>query len=165
MRDDNPREIEEERRLLFVGMTRAIDRLSLTLAAQRDLHGQSRSAIPSQFLNEMQLSMRDNTIPGDTAVLRPPLPDAGNTMGRSAMADSPLLTTDAALLNGTGEAATLEQGFAVGMAVRHPRYGRGTVVAVDGFARNRTVTVRFEDSDEGVSFQAAHCPLQPLGRS
>ena len=165
LRDDNPREIEEERRLLFVGMTRAIDRLSLTLAAQRDLHGQSRSTIPSQFLNEMQLSMRDNTIPGDTAVPRPPLPDAGNTMGRSGMADSPLLTTGAALLNGTGEAATLEQGFAVGMAVRHPRYGRGTVVAVDGFARNRTVTVRFEDSDEGVSFQAAHCPLQPLGRS
>jgi DNA helicase-2/ATP-dependent DNA helicase PcrA len=75
------------------------------------------------------------------------------------------LTTGAALLNGTGEAATLEQGFAVGMSVRHPRYGPGTVVAVDGFARNRTVTVRFEDSDEGVSFQAAHCPLQPMGRS
>jgi DNA helicase-2/ATP-dependent DNA helicase PcrA len=69
------------------------------------------------------------------------------------------------LLNGTTEAATLEQGFAVGMAVRHPRYGTGTVVEVDGFARNRTVTVRFDDSDEGVSFQAAHCPLQPVGRS
>jgi len=79
--------------------------------------------------------------------------------------DSPLLTTAAALLNGTPQAVTLEQGFAVGMAVRHPRYGRGTVVAIDGFARNRTVTVRFEDSDEGVSFQAAHCPLQPVGRS
>jgi DNA helicase-2/ATP-dependent DNA helicase PcrA len=51
------------------------------------------------------------------------------------------------------------------MAVRHPRYGTGTVVEVDGFARNRTVTVRFDDSDEGVSFQAAHCPLQPVGRS
>ncbi|MEE3283691.1 MAG: UvrD-helicase domain-containing protein [Planctomycetota bacterium] len=165
LRDDNPRELEEERRLLFVGMTRAIARLSLTLAAQRDLHGQSRSTIPSQFLSEMQLSMRDNTLPGDTVVPRPPLPDAGTKLGRSGMADSPLLTTGAALLNGTGEAATLEQGFAVGMPVRHPRYGPGTVVAVDGFARNRTVTVRFEDSDEGVSFQAAHCPLQPMGRS
>ena len=51
------------------------------------------------------------------------------------------------------------------MAVRHPRYGLGTVIAVDGYVRNRTVTVRFEDSEEGVSFQAAHCPLQPVGRS
>ena len=77
----------------------------------------------------------------------------------------PLLTTAAALLDGTAKAATLEQGFAVGMAVRHPRYGLGTVIAVDGYVRNRTVPVRFEDSEEGVSFQAAPCPLQPVGRS
>ncbi len=168
LRDDSSRELEEERRLLFVGMTRAISRLALTLAAQRDLHGQSRSTIPSQFLGEMQLSARDHTDPDGPSVPRPPLPDAKAAAAAGAAVDrfdSPLLTTAAALLNGTPQAVTLEQGFAVGMAVRHPRYGRGTVVAIDGFARNRTVTVRFEDSDEGVSFQAAHCPLQPVGRS
>jgi len=165
LRDDSSRELEEERRLLFVGMTRAISRLALTLAAQRDLHGQSRSTIPSQFLGEMQLSSRDHTDPDGPAAPRPPLPDATRSSRLADAVEPPLLTTAAALLNGTGEAATLEQGFAVGMAVRHPRYGPGTIVAVDGFVRNRTVTVRFEDSDEGVSFQAAHCPLQPLGRS
>ncbi len=164
LRDDSSRELEEERRLLFVGMTRAISRLSLTLAAQRDLHGQSRSTIPSQFLGEMKLSARDHTDPNGPSAPRPPLPRT-RPASEVGQVDSPLLTTAAALLNGTGQAATLEQGFAVGMAVRHPRYGRGTVVAVDGFAKNRTVTVRFEDSDEGVSFQAAHCPLQPVGRS
>jgi len=165
LREDNSRELEEERRLLFVGMTRAISRLALTVSAQRDLHGQSRSTIPSQFLGEMQLASRDHTDPDGPAVNRPPLPDATRISKSNDVVNSPLLTTAAALLNGTGEAATLEQGFSVGMAVRHPRYGPGTVVAVDGFARNRTVTVRFEDSDEGVSFQATHCPLQPVGRS
>jgi DNA helicase-2/ATP-dependent DNA helicase PcrA len=170
LRDDSSRELEEERRLLFVGMTRAISRLALTLTAQRDFHGQSRSTIPSQFLSEMQLDTTDHTNPDGPNKHRPPLPNArqlDQAAKRAAkrLADSPLLTTAAALLNGTTEAATLEQGFAVGMAVRHPRYGTGTVVEVDGFARNRTVTVRFDDSDEGVSFQAAHCPLQPVGRS
>ena len=165
LRDDNPRELEEERRLLFVGMTRAISRLSLTLAAQRDLHGQSRSTIPSQFLGEMELTSRDHTDPHGSAAPRPPLPDVTRLSQSSDNVDQPLLTTAAALLDGTAKAATLEQGFAVGMAVRHPRYGLGTVIAVDGYVRNRTVTVRFEDSEEGVSFQAAHCPLQPVGRS
>ncbi len=164
LRDDNPRELEEERRLLFVGMTRAISRLALTIAGQRDLHGQSRTTIPSQFLSEMEITARDHTDPDGPRVSRPPLPEAAASTRWSDAVDSPLLTTAASLLEGTGQAAELKQGFSVGMSVRHPRYGLGTVVAVDGYARNRTVTVRFQDSDEGVSFQASHCPLQPVGR-
>ncbi len=161
LREDNPRELEEERRLLFVGMTRAISKLALTLTAERDLHGQTRTTIPSEFLGEMQLEIRDHSLWEGHTTPRPPLPDPATA---GAADDSPLLTTAASLLNGTAESAHVSQGFAVGMAVRHPRYGLGTVTGVNGFARDRTVTVRFQDADESVSFQSTHCPLQPVGR-
>ena len=162
LRDDNPRELEEERRLLFVGMTRAIRQLALSLAAQRDLHGQSRTTIPSQFLGEMSLEIEDCSLPEALAAARPPQPSPRPVDTEAA--DSPLLTTGASLLNGTHEAATLGRGFAVGMLVRHPRYGLGTVIDVSGFARERTVTVKFHEDDRTTSFETSHCPLQPVGR-
>ncbi|MEQ9066774.1 MAG: ATP-dependent DNA helicase, partial [Gimesia chilikensis] len=75
----------------------------------------------------------------------------------------PLLMTGADLLKQTPEAAELPQGFSVGMRVRHPRYGVGTVMGISGFARKRMVTVLFDEMEEGQTFVAAHCPLQPLG--
>jgi DNA helicase-2/ATP-dependent DNA helicase PcrA len=50
---DNLDQLEEERRLLFVGMTRAEEELSISLAAYREFRGQRRPAIPSQFLMEL----------------------------------------------------------------------------------------------------------------
>lgn len=50
---DNPEEMEEERRLCYVGMTRAMDRLFLTTAAARDLHGMRAPRKPSRFLAEI----------------------------------------------------------------------------------------------------------------
>ena len=75
----------------------------------------------------------------------------------------PLLTTGAALENGSLESAQLPQGFALGMQVRHPRYGLGTVVEVSGLSRHRTVTVEFTPDRRRESFIAAKCPLQPVG--
>ncbi len=76
----------------------------------------------------------------------------------------PQLTTGAALLDGTREAVQIPIGFQAGMQVRHPRYGRGTILSTEGFGGRRTVTVQFESSPERRTFVAAKCPLQPIGR-
>ena len=67
----------------------------------------------------------------------------------------------------TGESPTLshdEHRRIVKLCVETAK-GRVPVIAGAGYVRNRAVTVRFGDSEEGVSFQAAHRPLQPVGRS
>ena len=73
------------------------------------------------------------------------------------------LTTAAALQAGTNEAVELRMGFSVGMQVRHPRYGLGTVIDVSGMARRRTVTVDFVAENRRERFVEDKCPLQPVG--
>ncbi len=61
---DNPEQIEEERRLMFVGMTRAQEELQLSRAVYRDFRGQRRMTVPSPFLMELprsELELRDET--------------------------------------------------------------------------------------------------------
>ncbi len=50
--------------------------------------------------------------------------------------------------------------FAVGMMVRHPRYGTGKVLSVSGAGRRQTVSVRFETGDREETFVAARSPLR-----
>ncbi|MBA3313837.1 MAG: UvrD-helicase domain-containing protein [Planctomycetaceae bacterium] len=204
------RELEEERRLLFVGVTRAREELTITHAAKRELRGRPLPAIPSEFLHEMTLEHADfDRSPGiefDTSFDvedfsqeaeesrvesresrvesresratqkasggSPESSDHGND--RDIPFSHPLspqlstlnsfkLTTGAQLLRGDGGAADLPQSFGVGQQVRHPRYGLGTVIAADGFSRNRRVTVEFEDDRSRKTFVAAKSPLQPVG--
>jgi DNA helicase-2/ATP-dependent DNA helicase PcrA len=54
-------------------------------------------------------------------------------------------------------------GFAVGMSVRHPRYGVGKVVKISGLSRNRTITIQFDDDGRTETFVAGKNPLQPVG--
>ena len=160
LRADSASELEEERRLLFVGITRAIGSLALTLVGERDRHGRSLTAIPSQFLNEIPLVLRD--LSGPAAAPHPSLLPRRRRDSREDL-PKPILTTGAALMNGTGEAAVLPQGFAVGMTVRHPVRGLGRVVTVSGFSRNRTVEVKFDDDEQTFAYNTRHCPLQPVG--
>ena len=205
------REIEEERRLLFVGVTRARQELTVTHAAKRENRGRSMPAIPSEFLFEMTLDHVDETggrggysrgfadyesneTPFDDEEAPQPFADEFDDTGNAHEGFSRLrkpsaigneesnepqpqrrpkakpaavpglkLTTAADLLAGDATAASLPTGFGVGMRVRHPQYGTGTVIAADGFARNRRVTVDFDDDRSRKTFVASKCPLQPIG--
>ncbi len=188
--DRNP--LEEERRLLFVGITRAQERLVLTHTQRREMHGRTLSTISSDFLKELRVERRDCT-GGDfqessqtfaasdpygrdpygnefsqSASGRQSRDRAGwksGAAGRKKPKGKPHLTTGAALEAGSNQSATLPVGFAIGMQVRHPRYGLGTVVEVSGYSRMRTVTVDFDVDQRRESFIAAKCPLQPIGLS
>jgi ATP-dependent DNA helicase UvrD/PcrA len=172
-REAGRRELEEERRLLFVGMTRAEQRLFLTQTHVRSFRGRSVHTIPSNFLDELEceavIAGVAPLIPGPAA--RPPHPRPLSPGGRGENGGDapidfdrkPMLTTAADLLNGDRKQVDLPQGFGRGMQVRHPRYGLGTVIDVGGFGQRRTVTVSFADGERTETFVAAQSPLQPVG--
>jgi len=192
IRADDPRELEEERRLLFVGMTRAREQLFLTYTQLRDFRGRRLFSIPSGFLQETEFVSRELPPEHDRGKraaddaddeASDPEPTDFSQEGEivSAAEDSarrrPKRTSEAAkrlkimtgadlLADREADAAAappLPLGFAVGMEVRHPRYGLGTVVNIGGFAKRRTVTVDFRDAGHCETFIASKCPLQPVG--
>ena len=171
LRSEDNREIEEERRLLFVGMTRAQERLYLTSTQVRSMHGKSLPTISSMFLRELEFEPVDLSGPAfdfsDSWEGDEDFDDEPDMLFEDAdpppvKKSSPKLMTGADLLGGKGNGVELPQGFAIGSAVRHPRYGAGTVIDVGGFGARRTVTVMFDD-DRKETFVASKAPLQPIG--
>ncbi|WP_010585036.1 ATP-dependent helicase [Schlesneria paludicola] len=190
LRENDKQPLEEERRLLFVGITRAQERLVLTHTERREMHGRTLSTISSDFLQELIVERRDCTGAGVTMEMwdQDIIHDDGFEESSTAPAQSsdwyggtyksqaspkkpkktprkPHLTTGAALEAGASTFADIPVGFGLGSQVRHPRYGIGTVVEVNGFSRMRTVTVEFAADHRRESFIAAKCPLQPVGFS
>lgn len=175
IKSNDPKQLEEERRLLFVGMTRAMRNLYMTTAQVRAERGTPRITIPSTFLSETTYDIIDENNP-DGARKKSGVsskPDKKQELrdrlkASLANGNKPLLTTGAALLNGTSEGIELpdvssSSTFAVGMRVRHPKYGMGTVTHIAGFAKRRTVEVEFASGNRTETFSASHCPLQPIG--
>lgn len=183
LKSENPRDYEEERRLLFVGVTRAEERLYLTQTVQRAIRGKLTRTIPSDFLSEMPLEYRNlidpyAIVPGTMIVPRdvdpfdavdfPHAPEEhaveqrGTPARAPAAAPPPKLMTGAELL-ARREAEPPGPSFRVGMSVRHPRYGVGKVLAVSGAGRRQTVSVRFDVDSREESFVASRSPLQPVG--
>lgn len=168
LRDNNFRELEEERRLLFVGITRAQLDLVLTRSARRDMRGRMESTIPSQFVRELALSS-PNHPSGESlhqTADHEELLERHKARMREQLAaqlaqQKPLLMTGASLLNGTREAAAIPCNFTVGMRVRHPQHGYGHVTEL-GIGSRRTVTVEFE-TGQRETYVAARSPLQPVG--
>jgi DNA helicase-2/ATP-dependent DNA helicase PcrA len=106
--------LEEERRLCYVGMTRARHRLCLTYARQRTTYGSARRNLPSRFLAE---------IPAELL--------ACAATPRTALGDWP-------------EEERPVPSVAVGDLVRHKTFGIGRVLEVDGEGARAIVTVRFD---------------------
>lgn len=127
---DSLSELEEERRLLFVGVTRAMDHLLLTDARTRTTHGMSERTIKSQFYEELPAAnVEENDLAGgwgggydDTD--REPRWDSGSAIndGEQRYVPDPEYASPGAL-DAEGLPAT-------GTRVRHPQFGDGVVVAV-----------------------------------
>jgi DNA helicase-2/ATP-dependent DNA helicase PcrA len=178
--ENSDRELEEERRLLFVGITRAKRRLYLTQSRVRALHGREAPTIISPFLQEFEHERVDlddfRMPPGHEWVDEEPVILLDSHRGEetdteeSGESKRPMTTdlgarlfTAADLLSGTTGPAALPQGFAQGLQVRHPKYGTGTVIHVGGYGLRRTVTVRFQQDGREQDFVASKAPLQPIG--
>jgi DNA helicase-2/ATP-dependent DNA helicase PcrA len=127
-------ELEEERRLCYVGMTRAKERLVLTHAATRRLFGRAYSNLPSRFIFE--------------AGLMGAAPAAGLSAAGAARAENGLRAAPSAMRVKTG------------MRVRHPEFGCGEVVDKSGSGEMLKVTVAF-DSGATKKLLLRYAPLSP----
>ncbi|MCS7167253.1 MAG: UvrD-helicase domain-containing protein [Gemmatales bacterium] len=153
-------ELEEERRLLFVGMTRAQDELHLSCSQIRLFRGTTRYCVPSSFLNEL---------PGEYVVVEDftrgasPLPHSITAASGLCMSDSAL--SSAASPKVSANAGPSEESvWRPGLWVRHQVYGIGSVASVNGIGPGLRATIRFPQYGEK-TFVVAKAPLEILGFS
>ena len=115
-------QLEEERRLAYVGMTRARRRLYLTHAWSRSLFGSSNYNPPSRFLSELPADLVRSLDRGVEEESRP-------NRGRDALGHEPLPVTE-------------------GDTVYHDKWGEGVVLSVSGSGQRTEATISFEDVGE-----------------
>lgn len=161
-------QLEEERRLMFVGITRAQEELQISMAANRDFRGQRKLTIPSQFLMELPRSEMEIE---DLGLIAPSWSDAEFDQ-RVEPAEMPMplprvvpasaLTTAAELAGDATHAAFSPDDFAQGMIVRHPSHGLGRIVALSGSGARRKATVDFASGSGRLKFVLASSPLRPV---
>jgi DNA helicase-2/ATP-dependent DNA helicase PcrA len=130
--------IEEERRLCYVGMTRAMERLTLTHAASRSLYGRHDSNLPSRFLDELpeRWIKRDRLRASSWSGHRPP---AGSAV--TPRTDLPDLST--------------------GDSVRHSTLGEGVITRIEP---GGVVTVRFAGESGERRLMLEYAPLEKISR-
>ena len=120
MSAEDPERLEEERRLCYVGMTRAMQQLVLTYAESRRLHGSENYPMPSRFLREIPADLVEE-VRARPNVSRPYSPAQGSL----AMAQE-------------------ASGFQLGQRVSHPKFGEGVVLNAEGQGNGARVQVNFE---------------------
>jgi DNA helicase-2/ATP-dependent DNA helicase PcrA len=116
----DPGGLEEERRLCYVGTTRAMSELYFTYAEQRRLHGMDNYGTPSRFLNEIPAMLVEEVRP-QVRVTRP--------MQSARFASDPA-----------------PGGLRLGQHVRHGKFGEGVILNVEGQGAHARVQVNFEQA-------------------
>jgi DNA helicase-2/ATP-dependent DNA helicase PcrA len=157
---NDPEQIEEERRLCYVGMTRARDTLTLTRAVYRRIYGSERlqASTPSRFLTEIPAELVDTAVgslaeAGETRRYEPD-PEysysAAEFARRSRYSATPARTerpaaqsSHTASSSSRPRKARADSNPLIGQRVRHPTYGLGTIIGVDGEDEERKLTVSF----------------------
>jgi DNA helicase-2/ATP-dependent DNA helicase PcrA len=137
---DDPSAIEEERRICYVGMTRAMERLVLTNATLRRMHGQVRYNEPSRFLTEIP----EELLSGRPAAREPrfaePVP-SHPAQPRSAKPSPGQRTIDYSEAQWHPDE---EPALRPGTRVAHPVFGEGRVEGVTGAGQSAKVRIRFD---------------------
>jgi DNA helicase-2/ATP-dependent DNA helicase PcrA len=142
-------EVEEERRLCYVGMTRAEQELVLTRAVSRRVFGRSQFNEPSRFLAEIPAELIRDLTRRPPVDLPPRLAEPGRhyVPDEDAVADRPA----------TGAPDHLR----LGKRVHHPEYGIGTIIGVEGGGDSLKVTVSFSVYGSK-KFLPKYAPLEPI---
>jgi DNA helicase-2/ATP-dependent DNA helicase PcrA len=163
-------ELEEERRLCYVGITRARERVYLTSAMARTMYGQTSFNLASRFLAEVpnELTVSAGTSLG-VAEAGSALAGAGQVWrGGAGRAKGRGGWRDTGASQGLGEAPVRKGGkaapvigYAVGDSVRHRQFGDGVIVAVKAPDQ---VTVAFEGGVGTKTLLASYAPLERLAQ-
>ena len=131
--------LEEERRLMYVAITRARKRLHLTYAQMRMLHGQTRYNVPSRFLDEVppELLKWLSAKPRNLLAMEPNEPFSSN-----GNFGNPNVSAFAASI---GSQTRNDTGFRIGQQVSHAKFGQGVIINADGSGKNIQVEVNFTE--------------------
>jgi DNA helicase-2/ATP-dependent DNA helicase PcrA len=124
--------LEEERRLMYVAVTRARTRLYLSFAQTRLLHGQTRYNVASRFLDE---------IPPE--VLKWLTPRGGKLVDEAAWRAAPPPARLAAKADARAAGGPGATPFRIGQSVTHPKFGTGVIVSAEGSGTDARVQINF----------------------
>ncbi|MBZ0097260.1 MAG: UvrD-helicase domain-containing protein [Sulfuricella sp.] len=127
--------VEEERRLMYVAITRARRRLYLSLAQSRMLHGQFRYGLASRFLSEIPENLLKRINPAPKASRPYPQSTADNWTARPEPAKPSAY-----------ERSTIDSPWHVGQNVAHAKFGSGVIVNCEGSGADARVQVKFRNA-------------------
>ncbi len=138
-------DVEEERRLCFVGMTRAMKELYLCHSRMREFRGQSLYAVPSMFLEELPREVEHQDSSASRNFPRAAIDEWRGKVGSTASAAGygsrpglpPMKPIKPKIPDG------VENDYETGQVVQHEEYGIGQILDVNGFGALRKLKVRF----------------------
>ncbi|GAW99188.1 DNA helicase PcrA [Secundilactobacillus mixtipabuli] len=151
-------QLEEERRLAYVGITRAKQRLFITNAFSRMLYGRPQRNPQSRFIEEIEpdlLQMDNRTNPGENNVTSLRTPFDRRTASATATTYHQKTSSSVSINSGTGAD---KQAWRTGDKVTHKKWGTGTVVKINGTGEDMELDIAFPQ--EGVKrLLAAFAPI------
>ncbi len=155
-------EVEEERRLAFVGMTRAMEELYLSHSRLREFRGNTLYAVPSMFLEELPKSVQTTDLSAGAAGTVAAIEHwrGGAAAAEQGWNDAGVRPRPAPIAPKPGDLP----GYTEGTLVRHAQYGMGRIVEVSGYGSMRKVKIRFQTAGER-SFIADKVTLEIVRKS
>lgn len=151
MSSGSARELEEERRLFYVAVTRAEKQVTLSYALNRYKWGNLERSNPSRFIKEMDQKFLSypqtggkpypNNRPKESPAIKDPQPVFGNNKNNTIRLKP---VTKPAQEMASGFIPGNPGDFAEGDQVQHERFGNGIIVSIEGQAPNTTATVEFD---------------------
>lgn len=161
----DPERLEEERRLCYVGVTRAKEKLYLSYAKERFLYGQHNAALPSPFLQEMGeaiLLPKANGKPAQRPFGEPVQQSSGSPYHKPPMRNTsaPVRSNQATKpVTPTPKASSFDG--AVGDLVRHKSFGQGRILKLEGTGSAMIVQIEFENGMTK-KLAAMYAPLEKV---
>lgn len=143
---NDPESVEEERRLCYVGMTRAREKLFMTYARSRRVWGQEQSHPPSRFIKEIpqQYLMSEGGSPQRPKFMDRYQKQYGSKPALSIVREQEFdHVPDYENFSDPGDNTN---GYSKGMRVRHPTFGVGSVYSVEGSGEMQKVSVVFQNN-------------------
>ncbi|MCR4991029.1 MAG: UvrD-helicase domain-containing protein [Lachnospiraceae bacterium] len=158
--EDDPTLVEEERRLAYVGITRAKEDLTLTCAKTRLVRGELQFNAVSRFIEEIPKALMDNRVHQRTSFedrsstgrkersVKPPVPFGGGLDSLKAAGISKGVPSSQKAVPGSKPDYDVED------RVRHVKFGEGTVTDMESGPRDYKVTVDFDDHGTKIMYAA-----------
>ena len=152
----DPDQLEEERRLAYVGITRAEEQLHLSLAQSRWIYGQQQYNTPSRFLREIPDELIDDRSPKSRRQISSSAPATDSTDRREDKEDKRAerrerareRVIEKAIAAGQHQPTMPSNDFTTGDDVIHPKFGDGVIVNISGSGDNAEITIHFVEFGE-----------------